>query len=156
MTTIPTLAREAASYFETARRADDSTYVRVRDGAPAWVSDVVFRAHGSGDMLPDDWRYATIRAALDWIADESPQDADEETLLSGDALDEFASSRKGNPAERVAWLASHAFRPSYVDEAVQALGGDTYGVLDAIAEGQYMEAREVWEQVVAALAERAA
>ena len=80
--TIQKTAADAASYFETALRADganiagdsNTVYVRLKDGAPEWVTDLVHDAHG--DMLPDDWRYSVIQDALETIADsDDPEDA---------------------------------------------------------------------------------
>ena len=50
--TLQERAGEAAAWFETAERPP---FVRVKNGAPEWIMDLVRHAHG--DLLPDDWRY---------------------------------------------------------------------------------------------------
>lgn len=59
-------------WFETAKRADgqhkgeaDATYVRVAEGAPAWVLDAVRKAHQGA--LPCDWVFDECRAAAEAI-----------------------------------------------------------------------------------------
>ena len=64
--TIESLAREAYDCFETAKREDDSSYIRLKDERPAWVYNLVYVAHNG--MLPDDWRYQAIHDALEHIA----------------------------------------------------------------------------------------
>jgi hypothetical protein len=51
----------ALRWFETARRPDGSEFVRLREGAPPELRDLVYQAHGRGQMMPDDWRYCFVR-----------------------------------------------------------------------------------------------
>lgn len=85
--TIQELAREAARCFERARRetiatsADGSdrethSYLRVREGSPDWVRELVRDAHGD-DFLPDDWRYLMIAGALDAIGEAGDDELDD-------------------------------------------------------------------------------
>lgn len=160
-TTVHTLAAEAASWFETATRTDDSRYVRIKDGAPEWVTDLAHEAHG--DMFPDDWRYKATRAALDAI-DEAGEDADLDDLsfeYADGEVDVYTGAR-------LDWLASHLSRPGYVDEAIEEMGGgrtsdgefgrgggEPLGVVDMIGQGQYREAHEVFSSVRSFLETRA-
>jgi hypothetical protein len=145
-TTIQQRAAEAARWFETARRLDDAgggTYIRLRDGRPEWVYELVQEAHGG--MLPDDWRYAAIAAALEAMA--------EGHLVHADDDSEWADSHVDvNYGARIEWLGSHGSRPDYVDAATIELGAAD-GVLDAIAQGQFLEACEVYGLVWRALDE---
>ena len=163
-------ATEAAKWFEIARRAtgdtatgpreDGDEYVRIKDGAPSWVQDMVRHAHGaSGDdfgMLPDDWRYRFIREAVDAISStlgEIETDAEGGSDEAADALDalshEFADDVPTYNAERIAWLGSHGSRPGYVDEAMEGYEREIgeRGVLGIIALGIYAEREEVFGQV---------
>lgn len=153
------LAGFMLDHFETARRDGftvgtfedgGETFVRLREGSPAWMTDVVRAAHDGGEMLPDDWRYAAIRSALDCIAEsDDAEDAAHEWADS--EIDVYTSSR-------LEWLGSHSARLGYCDEARrEGIAGES--LLDQIGAGQYTEAREVFEQTLAALkveAERAA
>lgn len=137
------LASEAYAWFETRTREDGETFDTLKDGAPEWLRDLVYDAHG--DFLPEDWRYTCIRAAVEWIADEN--DPDE----SGEFVDSQVDVYTG---ARFAWLASNLTRQGYVDDAADEFGPDTVyadGVSGAIGWGQYMEAQEVYSSVVSAL-----
>ena len=139
--TIESLAQEAASCFETAKRDDDSTYVRLKDERPAWVYNLVYVAHS--DMLPDDWRYKTIHSALEHIAEGG--DVDDAGEFADSNCDVYTS-------DQLAWLASHLSRVSYCDEAASEFGYDPEkGITGLIAMGQYLEGSEVYNSVVQSL-----
>ncbi len=138
LNTVQDVAEIAADWFETARRRESSedTFVRVKDHAPAWITELVHDAHGK--FLPDDWRYACIEAAIEYMRDNDEDDAgafaDDHTDIYNGAL--------------VIWLGSNLNRGGYVDEAVSEFGFDKErGIYHAIALGQYMEASEVYGSV---------
>lgn len=146
-TTTPLQAKAQALYeaLETRKREDGSRFVTLRDGSPEWMTEVVHAAHG--DMLPDDWRYACIAAAAEYIAEaDDPEDADSE----------FADSQVDiyNGA-RFAWLASNLNRMGYCDEAQEeGIASETATVVELIGAGQYMEAAEVYSMLLSALTEQ--
>lgn len=155
-TTIYALAGEAYDWFEVARRAtgdteggpreDGEEFIRVKDGAPGWITQMVYSAHG--DFLPDDWRYACIRSALAWIHDNEPEDVADAHEFADAEVDVYTGAR-------LAWLASNLQRQFYCDEAQSEFGIDPdAGVVDRIGLGQYAEASEVYAAVVAALTEQ--
>jgi hypothetical protein len=151
-TTLQTVASEAASWFETATRGDtgndEDRYVRVRDGAPEWVRDMVYSAHA--DMLPDDWRYQCIRAAVEAISECEDYDA------ADDYRGEFADGMVDayNHA-RIEWLGSHGSRLSYCDEAAEEMGAETHrDIMNMIGLGQFAEADEVYGLVFQSLEAR--
>ena len=143
--TLQQLAREAAACFTTKQRPEGDSFVGLLDGSPDWVSELVRDAHG--DMLPDDWRYASIESALDWIAD------------ANDPVDEQYEWADGNMdvynRGRLAWLASYASRPSYCDDATSEMGDYApNGILDRIGLGQHQESCEVFASVLHSLRTR--
>jgi len=142
--TIETLAREASSGLEVATREDGTLFRRKRDDAPAWIENLVYHAHGR--MLPDDWRYSCISAALCHLADDGdPDDAHE-----------FADGHVDIYTGRlIEWLASSLSRVVYCDEAASEFGVEPGDIAKAIGIGQYAEAVEVYGLVVEALRERA-
>ena len=155
-TTVQSLAKVAAQSFETARRATGDTetgprengeeYVRITKGSPDWVSEMVYEAHG--EMFPDDWKYACISAACEWIAgSEDPWD---EVSEFADAYVDVYTS------DRIAWLASHLFRPGYCTEAAEEFGTESHDVIELIGLGQYYEANEVYSIVLGFLERQAA
>lgn len=149
MSSLHELARDYADAFEDATRPDGSSFIRLRDGSPEWMSNAVMEAHGG--ILPDDWRYATTAAAAEWIAETLDNDP------SADIEDgaEFADSAVPiYTADLTAWLGSHCSRPGYVDEAAEEFG-PAEDVLAGIGRGMYLEASEVYGATLHALQCRA-
>ena len=146
---IRTLAREALDYHVAAtREGSGERFDKFRDGAPAWTRDLALYAHEGGDILPDDWRYACMFAALEAIADaDAGADVSDVGHDFADAyVDVYTSAL-------TAWLASSVRRIGYVDEACEEFGiADDAGEDRRIALGQYAEAVEVFASVVAFLA----
>jgi hypothetical protein len=159
---IQEVAAEAAKWFETAKRPgldvedDGLRFTRTKDNAPEWIGEMCHEAHGP--MLPDDWRYDCIRAAVDWIAEGN--DSDDSGEFADGQVDAYTSAR-------LDWLGSSAYRQGYVDEAIQEFGGgrtsdgeygrgggEVAGIVDMIGMGQYAEAGEVFGYVLSALEER--
>lgn len=143
MTSVQDLAREAYESFERKTREDGTSYVARKDEAPEWVADVIREAHG--DMLPDDFRYQTIRDAFGAIADASG-DLD-------DAGHEFADDADVYNADLLAWVGSHGMRAGYVDEAREEFG-EPRDFFHGLQMGQYAERREIFDVVLAELRRR--
>lgn len=142
-TTLQDVAREAASWLTTVKRGDESIVV-CKDGAPEWVVDLVYAA--SGDFGPDDWRYASIASALEFVAESSdPEDED------GDWADGNVDFYTG---ARVAWLASNLNRAAYCDEAADEFGNPEADTVERIGLGQYQESREIYGSVLSSLQHR--
>lgn len=144
--TVRALAHEAGEFFVTATRASSGgAFVKLIDDAPEWVGDLVREAHG--DYMPDDWRYSTIREALEFIGESMDGVADLD-----DAACDFAGGHDVYTATLLAWVASDLQRTAYVDAAIQE-GART--LAEALMRGQYEERREVFGAVLMALEERA-
>ena len=144
--TLQQLASEAAACFTTKKRSDGDSFVAMLDGSPDWVSELVREAHG--DMLPDDWRYASIESALDWIAAANDPE-DEQYEWADENVDVYHRGR-------LAWLASYASRPSYCDDATSEMGDYApNGILDRIGLGQHQESCKVFASVLRSLRDRA-
>ena len=87
---------EMSKWFETAKRAEgqhkdesDATFVRVVEGAPAWVLEAVRKAHQG--TLPSDWVFAECAAAAEAI-----DDCDDDALAcedGGDWITDHAGER---------------------------------------------------------------
>lgn len=144
-TTVQTLAREAADWFEGAVRPTGESIRKLKEGRPEWVYDLVKDAHG--DFMPDDWRYDKIENALLWIADaDDPEDSRGE--FGEEQVDTYNNAR-------VAWLGSNLQRAAYCDEEAEQAGA-TGGVYNMIGMGQYAEAEEIYGLVLQFLTEKAA
>jgi hypothetical protein len=141
--TIQDRAREAARWFETATRESGDEFLRLRDGRPEWVQDLVFAAHGAGEFMPDDYRYRLTREALEWIADEESDPSDTASEFADQAVDVYTGAR-------LQWLASNLLRPGYCDYAREEFGAEG-DIVALIGMGQFMEASEVYHEVLSAL-----
>ncbi len=100
-------AKEFHSYFEIAQRADNTSFIRLREGSPDWAVQIVRQAHG--DMMPDDYRfeYAMIAAEMLWNYDD-PDDVElQPDVYTSDLLD---------------WLRSRNDRTTYIDDAIRDYG----------------------------------
>lgn len=145
---LVTLAGEAYDLFETRERSDGGSYTALRDGAPEWLQELVRSAHG--DMLPDDWRYATIRAALSFIHDNDVESADDAHDVAGEFADQNVDTYTN---ARLAWLSSNLNRAGYCDDAASEFGYtvESDGIISMIGLGQYAESSEVFASVVDSL-----
>lgn len=149
-TSISDIAGKAYAEFERRTRDDDSSYIVLKDSAPDWLHDLVRSAHG--EFLPDDWRYASIRAALGAIHDAGADDPDDLDDLDHEFADGNVDTYN---AARFAWLASNLNRAAYCDDAAEEFGYDAErGIVHLIALGQYAESMEVFQSVVESLRER--
>jgi hypothetical protein len=145
-TRVLELAKEAYGFARKDTRADGVTsYWHFEDERPEWILDMSRAAHDNGSMFPDDWRYEFIVDALAALYDAE----------DGADLDELAYTLDSSSYSATSWLASHGYRPGYVDDAVEELGDPSTGVLDMIRMGMAAEQREVFGQVLAFLREYA-
>lgn len=148
MATMAILAAYAESWFVRKSRDNGDSFESLRDGRPEWLSDLVYSAHDG--LLPDDWKYSTVRAALDRISEseaETRDDAmDESSSFADEAVDVYTS-------DRYSWLSSNLTRSGYVDEATETFGAAA-DVVEAIGRGQYLEAEEIYGLVCEGLDSR--
>lgn len=148
MATMATLAAAAESWFVRKTRDSGAPFETLKDGRPQWLVDLVHEAHAG--LLPDDWKYACIRSALDHIGES-------EAETRGDAMDD-ASAFADNEVDvytsaRYEWLSSNLSRSGYVDEATETFGAAS-DVVESIGRGQYLEAEEVYGLVCQSLETR--
>lgn len=134
--TAQELAVTAAGSFTTGKRDNGDVYTKTTADAPDWVTGLVREAHG--DMLPDDWKYACIASACEWLAEND--DWDETHEWADGEVDVYNS-------DRATWLSSSVYRAGYVDEGTAELGSSDQGVHGDIGIGQYYEAMEIMASV---------
>jgi hypothetical protein len=143
------LAAAMASAIVNRTRDDGSTYWTLTDGRPAWMLTIVQEAHAG--MLPDDWRYGYIKAAVEFFEEDNAHgDCDPRAVfeIAEDAIESTVSTTN---AALAAWLASGS-RSHYVDEANQELGLDARtDIWTRLSEGQRAEITEVFSLVRSAL-----
>lgn len=138
---IRRLAKAMAGRFTQRTRDDETRYTTLSDGAEPWMRDVVQDAHNG--MLPDDWRYDAIAAAVEFIADRDDwEDASYE--FANDQVDVYDS-------DVIAWFASHSMRRDYCEEAADEYGSHDGPIVEAMQRGQVIEAIEVLTIVARAL-----
>ena len=134
-------ARAMSRRFTTRTRDDDTSYVTLTEDADDWMRDVVREAHA--DMLPDDWRYDAIAAAVEFVADTPDYDDRSYEWADGMASPYYS--------DLIAWLGSNGRRMAYCDEAAEEWGAEDKTMGERIALGQVFEAMEVLGLVSRAL-----
>lgn len=147
--TLHEKAAAALSWFESGERVSTDTLRTIRttphgdDGPGDWLQEICQHAHGS--MMPDDFRYEMIEAALTYFAD-ADNDADDYHEACDNEVPVYN-------AELLRWLASHLERAGYCDEAVSELIGPSNepDIIKTIALGFYYEQHEVFGLVRQAL-----
>lgn len=138
------LAGRMAARFTQRHRASGVPFITLTDAAEEWMTDVVHEAHD--DMLPDDWRYDAIAAAVEFIADTPDWD---------DRRDEWADGMVDDSVYGLLeWVASHGNRLALVQEARDEYGDAGESLYYELARAQFMEAREVLDLVARALETR--
>jgi hypothetical protein len=145
-------------YFERATRGrengpdqEGSTFVRLTDDAPEWLTDAVREAHDG--ELPDDWRYETCELIASML-DERPEwlESDDDSDLAHEIADSLTDVYN---FDRLTWLAGSLIRPDYVNDAVREYGipTDGFDLVEAIGWGQYSCLRQMAEILITAVRE---
>jgi len=141
-------AEEAQRWMTTKQRGDETIVVK-KDGAPAWLEQLVFDAHG--DKLPDDWTYSVIDDAIDFIVDAGPD------CYWDDLAMEFANNVDVYTSELTGWLHSRVDRYGYCDQFAESQGWEhVEGTTQLLSGGQYEERYEVFSSVLRSLEEQGA
>lgn len=142
---IQELATEARGYFTTQTRSNGESFWSFdHSTTPEWVHDLVHDAHGN--MLPDNYKYAMIVSAIEYIRDNGDD---------YDGAHEFADSEVSvYDADRTEWLSSHTSRAGYCDEAL-GVSDTKSDIIAIIGAGWYLEAQEVYKYVLESLRSQA-
>jgi hypothetical protein len=134
--------------FETKTRNNGSSYM-VFDSHNQHEQDFIATAHGQ-DMLPDDFRYATIKHILDRLMEYDFEigDFDDQHVIVDSLVDIYNHYL-------LQWLASNLNRAEYVNEAVAngMVMEENFGLYRALMAAQYLEIDQIFSQVVNALNE---
>lgn len=150
-------AQKCHQGFEKRTRDSGDDFYILKDGYPGtddadWIRQLVFDAHGtdadgSPSFFPDDWRYEFIFSALAHISDAV--EGIDATELANEASEPDIYTH-----DRLCWLASNLRRAGYCDEAREEfdLPADM-DITERIGWGQMEEKREVFEAVLASLAD---
>jgi hypothetical protein len=147
--TIQSLASELCGYLETRTRDNGDKFICLQGNAPDWAQDVCREAHDSptvGLFMPDDYRYELISECLKKIAECESDSELEETPYNVET--------PTYTYDLLQWLASHVYRPSFVDAYIEEIGRTEIDIMGQIRDGYFMELREVSELLISALAKR--
>lgn len=146
MTRQANITANAALLFEALERRtrpDGTQFYALKDGSPDWLPEAVHAAHG--DMMPDDWRYATIRNLCSALSEDRDDLEDARSEIVDGEVDVSTASL-------TAWLASSVHRLAYCDQAAEEFGKPE-DMSKALMLGQYAEIDETFGLLVEALAE---
>ena len=150
---IKELAEEYRKGFTRTQRGEETIWTLTEEARNAprvftHTQELVAATHEDRNMAPDDYRYEWTVDALDAIAEAIEYDQDLEDR-------EFEIEPDVYTHDLVKWLGSSAWRYSYCNEALSALGSNDGGFVGLMMYGQEMEKREVYRAVLEFLTERA-
>ena len=138
---MSTRHEQFAAAFEPATRNDGTTFARLKDGSPDWMTDLVHAAHD--DMMPDDTRYSMISECADSLTEYDPESWSENAFEICDGLVDVYNSARSK------WLASHLGRAYYVDQAQEeGLIGYDADTFTRLGCGQFMEYQEILSTLI--------
>lgn len=141
--TIQSLAKQLYDSLETAPRQDGTEFLRLKEGSPPWMQEVVRAAHG--DMMPDDWRYKFVEDACQAIIEHED---DRDSAFASLEADIYTH-------DLLQWCASNLRRPEYVNETIgeYSLPVSTreFDILRYIGWGQLHEKEETFNLLYNAL-----
>lgn len=126
---IQELARIAYDSIESAERQNGGSFLRVKDDAPDWVTDLIRdAAHDRAHVLPSDERYSIAADALESIADgATPDDWDS---IEGDCY----------TSDLIAWLSEPGAIDACDDVLAEGLGLESLTAIIQYAQGRQKEA----------------
>ena len=131
-----TRLEQFAQAFETDKRPDGETFVRLKDDSPDWMTDIIRTIHG--DMMPDDTKYSMISEVADTLGEYERDSWDDCAHEICDGLVEIYNHG------RIKWLESHLTRAYYCDEAQeQGLLAHDSDMFTRLGVGQFMEYQEI-------------
>lgn len=144
-TRLTATLREFADSFETAHRVNGGSegtrqyFVRLADGSPGWMTEIVKAAHDSCRILPDDGIYSDLERVAVALAEhaeygepESAEDLEDEIGEIADGLVDVYTS------DLLAWV-SNPRGPEFTDRAqTDGLLADDATLDQRIMAGQYL------------------
>lgn len=144
MKTLVGLINELNENLITKKRADGSTFVCLKDNAPAWMKDIIRKAHG--DSLPDDTIYEFIELVCSNLKDESVE-------ATEDDLHErlYEIEPDCYTSDLTAWLDRRNDHVYYLTKALEQFDGKDGFQLLGIA--QKLQIEEVGSLLINALVE---
>ena len=138
------LAEQLGAAFIRDKRTSGEEFVKLKDGSPQWMTDVIREMHDNGHKLPDDTVYAMIEKCADAIAEGSdPQDA-----ISEIEADIYTH-------DLTAWLNSRNDHVEYLTEVLEEWRGDIKDGSQLLQLAQLKQIQEVGSALIQALEERA-
>ena len=146
------IAKQLADAFRTDIRCDGTTFYKLRDGSPQWMTDAIHAAHG--DILPLDWIYEHCHHVADKMTEYEPEQWDDSVSEWADSLVDVYNY------DLARWLSLHLDFAEIVDEAVREYGHadqreEGRGIMGDIAQGQYKLLEQIAWAMVNAVNEQA-
>lgn len=132
------MAKVALAAFEWAERPNGDRYIRIREGSPEWVKDMMHDCHD--DMFPDDYRYEYIYEALDsLVCEDGDESSASEHLHSNDLLGWLGSHPK-RIGEVNDWITQNGWAGDLTTAIEGAQMTERFAVLSQVAEWLYAHA----------------
>jgi hypothetical protein len=137
--TVESVARDFLSFLTTHKRGSETIVVKT-DNAPEWVEDIVYEIHGN--LLPDDWTYATIKECAEYLEENGNDGGSPEAdIYNSDLLD---------------WMKNYPGATDDVDRCAEEFGtSDSEGIMDRIKRGQWYAKSNICSQLAYLFEQRA-
>lgn len=139
--TVYGLAKELSQALVHDKRNDGSEFVKLADGSPEWMTDVVRAIHG--DKLPGDTTYRFIERCADAIAD-ADDSVDLQDVIAEMEPDVYTG-------KLTAWLAARVDHVYYMTQALEDFGGDVKDGFALLATAQKCQIEEIGFALVSEL-----
>jgi hypothetical protein len=137
--TVESVAADFLSFLTTHKRGSETIVVKNED-APEWVEDIVYEIHGN--LLPDDWTYATIKECAEYLEENGNDGGSPEADIYNSDL--------------LAWLKNYPDATDAVDRTKEDYGnGQNLGIMEMIQQGQAMAKSEICSQLAYQFEQRA-
>jgi hypothetical protein len=135
---VKTLAKQLADALTTDKRADGKPYTHLKDGSPAWMTDVIHAVHAG--KMPDDTVYEFIDRCACAIADyDDPQDA-----IAEIEADSYTTDLTG-------WLHERCDHVYYLSEVLDEYGSDVKDGFQLLQLAQKRQLDEVGAALISEL-----
>ncbi len=151
---IQRAALDLQSAFVHKTRDNGEKFVCTIDDCADWISEAIFAAHDGGGIGPNDFTFCTAESIADSFVEALAVDHGRDLVeVAEECTDSLIPAYN---SQRVAWLASHGARQSYVDGAISEYGWPNDGcIMQALAYGMAYEISMIGNALLAAIISRA-
>lgn len=146
--TMLTIAKALQAALIQDVREDQTTYIKLQDDAPEWMTTAVRDAHEG--RMPNDTDYSAFSEVVDAIVEalEGEEDLDDARHERVDGMVPIYNN------DRIKWLAQHSDYVGYCDDAQEeGLVAASASMVERIGAGYYQYYSNLWGYALTAITE---